>query len=154
MSSDGSGPQVHTGTPTPGPGRHSSPLAALGSSAAVAAAAVALGYASWRWAATGLPLEPLPGPPWPYLAVWGVFCLAGCLLWRWATAYTDPEGGAHAIGAVAVAGMRTSLAHRPDVLPLWLYGALVVAACAGAAGWWRGRVRRATADRPSGRPAA
>ncbi|RSS78392.1 hypothetical protein [Streptomyces sp. WAC06614] len=128
-------------TGTTAPAQPPSPSAVLGAAAALAAATVAVGYASWRWAPTG-PLEPLPGPPWPYLAAWGVFCLAAYLLWRWATAYTDPEGGAHAVGVVTVAGMRTSLAHRPDVLPLWLYGALVVAGCAVAAVWWRRRVRR------------
>ncbi|MCX4779775.1 hypothetical protein [Streptomyces sp. NBC_01264] len=116
-------------------------LAALGWSVALAAAVVALGYASYRWAATGLPLEPLPGSPWPYLAAFGVLCLACCLLLRWATGFKGVDGGAEAIAALSCAGIRTSLAHRPDLALLWTYGALAVALITVAAIVWRLRHR-------------
>lgn len=116
-------------------------LAALGWSAAVTAAVVALGYASYRWAATVSPLQPLPGSPWPYLATWGVLCLACCLLLRWSTGFTGVEGAAQAVGALAFAGIRTSLAHRPDLALLWAYGALALALAAVAAVFWRLRHR-------------
>lgn len=116
-------------------------LAALGWSAAIAAAVVALGYASYRWSATGLPLEPLPGSPWPYLVTWGVLCLACCLLLRWSTGFGGIDGAAQAAGAIAFAGIRTSLAHRPDLGLLWTYGALALALIAGAAAFWRFRHR-------------
>ncbi|MGW1772190.1 hypothetical protein [Streptomyces sp. NPDC002104] len=124
-----------------GRGRARPVLASLGWSGAVTAAVVALGYATYRWAATGLPLEPLPGSPWPYLAVWGVLCLALCLVLRWSTGFVGMEGGAEAVGALAFAGVRTSLAHRPDLAPLWTYGALAVTLAAAAAVFWRRRHR-------------
>ncbi|MFJ8011806.1 hypothetical protein [Streptomyces sp. NPDC096339] len=124
--------------PDPEPG---TVLAALGWAAAVTAAALAAGYAASRWASTGYPLEPLPGSPWPYLAVWGTLCLAGCLLLRWATRLRAMEGNGYALLAVTVAGIRLSLAHRPDTALLWLYGgsALALAASATALGRLRGR---------------
>ncbi|MFI5759345.1 hypothetical protein ACIA8F_00135 [Streptomyces sp. NPDC051563] len=122
-------------------GKPRAALAALGSSAAVTAVVVAVGYATCRWAATGLPLEPLPGSPWPYLATWGALCLAWGLLLRWSTGFVGVEGGAQAVGALAFAGVRTSLAHRPDLTLLWTYGALALALAATAAVFWRRRHR-------------
>ncbi|MFD5144404.1 hypothetical protein [Streptomyces sp. NPDC058401] len=142
-----SSPQEADGTPQPGaevttePATPRAALAALGWSAAVTAVVVAVGYAFYRWPATGLPLEPLPGPPWPYLATWGVLCLACCLLLRWSTGFKGLEGGAQAIGALSVGGIRTSLAHRPDPALLWTYGALALAVAAVAAVFWRLRRR-------------
>ncbi|MCX5123842.1 hypothetical protein [Streptomyces sp. NBC_00347] len=127
-----------TGT---GHGKPRAALAALGWSAAVTAAVVALGYASYRWAATVNPLQPLPGSPWPYLATWGAFCLACCLLLRWSTGFGGIDGAAQAIGAMAFAGIRTSLAHRPELALLWTYGALALALAAVAAVFWRLRHR-------------
>lgn len=135
---DGAQPRTEEGT---GPGNPRAALAALGWSAAVTAAVVALGYASYRWAATVSPLQPLPGSPWPYLATWGVLCLACCLLLRWSTGFGGVEGGAQAVGALAFAGIRISLAHRPDLALLWAYGALGVALTAVAAVFWRLRHR-------------
>ncbi|WP_327305565.1 hypothetical protein OG730_20300 [Streptomyces sp. NBC_01298] len=117
-------------------------LAALGWSGAVTAVVVAVGYATYRWPATGLPLEPLPGSPWAYLATWGALCLALCMLLRWSTGFEGVEGGSQAIGALAFAGVRTSLAHRPDLALLWAYGGLAIALAAGAAAFWRLRHHR------------
>ncbi|WP_327253996.1 hypothetical protein [Streptomyces sp. NBC_01244] len=125
----------------PGHGNPRAALAALGWSAAVAATVVALGYASYRWASTVSPLEPLPGSPWPYLATWGVLCLACCLLLRWSAGFGSVEGGAYGVGALAFAGIRISLAHRPDLALLWAYAAPAVALIAVAAVFWRLRHR-------------
>ncbi|MFZ3499041.1 hypothetical protein ACODT5_38490 [Streptomyces sp. 5.8] len=135
---DGAQPSAEMGT---GHGKPRAALAALGWSGAVTAVVVALGYASYRWAATVSPLQPLPGSPWPYLATWGVLCLACCLLLRWSTGFGGVEGGAKAVGALAFAGIRISLAHRPDPALLWTYGALALALIAAAAVFWRLRHR-------------
>ncbi|WP_329382679.1 hypothetical protein OG625_19940 [Streptomyces sp. NBC_01351] len=128
---------AQTGTARPRP---LAALVALGWSAATAAGLVAAGYAAYHWAATDLPLDPLPGSPWPYLAVWGVLCLVGGLLLRWATRFQGVEGS-YAVFALALAGTRTSLAHRPDPALLWTYGALALALAAVGATVWRRRNR-------------
>ncbi|MFE4264259.1 hypothetical protein [Streptomyces sp. NPDC056883] len=135
---DGAQPRAEVRT---GHGTLRAALAALGWSVAVTAAVVAVGYASYRWAGTVSPLQPLPGSPWPYLATWGALCLAWCLLLRWSTGFKGVDGAAQAIGALAFAGIRTSLAHRPDLALLWTYGALAVAVAAVAAVFWRLRHR-------------
>lgn len=139
-TNEADGPQPGAEADT-GHGNLRAALAALGWSAAVTAAVVALGYASYRWAATVSPLQPLPGSPWPYLATWGALCLACCLLLRWSTGFKGVEGSSHAVGALAFAGIRISLAHRPDLALLWTYGALAVALAAVAAALSRRRHR-------------
>ncbi|MET9963109.1 hypothetical protein ABZ128_29260 [Streptomyces sp. NPDC006326] len=116
-------------------------LKPLGKALGTSAALVTLGWAAWRWAATGMPMSPLPGSPWPYLATWGALCLAGCLLLRWATARDGAEGTDYVVAVLAFAGIRLSLAHRPGLTPLWAYAAGALAAGAAAAVLWR-RSRR------------
>ncbi|MFG2875309.1 hypothetical protein ACGFYU_09925 [Streptomyces sp. NPDC048337] len=82
-------------------------------------------------------MTPMPGSPWPYLATWGALCLAGCLLMRWATARGGAEGTDYVVGVLAFAGVRLSLAHRPELPLLWTYAAAVLAAGVVAALLWR-----------------
>ncbi|MFD3676118.1 hypothetical protein [Streptomyces sp. NPDC058613] len=132
-------------TPGPdpsGPARWSPPAAlrALGWACVVTAVAVGAGYAASRWGAS-MPLRPLPGSPWPYLGAWGAFCFAAYLLLRWATAGTGFEGGGQLIALPVFAGIRLSLLHRPDLGPLYAYGAAALALAAVAAALWRRRRR-------------
>lgn len=120
-------------------------LKSLAKSAGTSAALVALGWAAWRWASTGMPMSPLPGSPWPYLATWGAACLAGCLLMRWATAREGAEGTDYVVAVIAFAGIRLSLSHRPEVSLLWTYAACTLAAGAVAALLWRLSHRSRTA---------
>ncbi|UQX01919.1 hypothetical protein [Streptomyces sp. RerS4] len=142
--------------PEPAPRKRWSPpapLRVLGRAAAVTAAMTAVGYAANRWAATGLPLEPLPGSPWPYLTAWAVLTFLACLLLQWATSGIDYDGRWQMIVVPIFAGIRLSLAYHPDPTLLYAYGLAGLAVGAAGIAWWR---RRAGVDRqgspaPSGR---
>ncbi|EFL16183.1 hypothetical protein [Streptomyces sp. C] len=98
------------------------------------------GYAVYRWAATGLPMEPLPGSPWPYLGAWAVLTFLAGLLLQWATSGIDYDGRWALIGIPFFAGIRLSLAYRPDPALLYAYGlAALAAAAVGVALWRRSR---------------
>ncbi|MFG2618829.1 hypothetical protein ACGFXC_14585 [Streptomyces sp. NPDC048507] len=118
------------------------PVAALGRAAAIAALAVAIGYATHHWASSGMPLTPLPGSPWPYLTAWAALTFLAGLLLQWATAGVDYDGRWQLVVLPVYAGIRLSLAHRPDPALLYAYGATALAvAAAGIALWRRGRRR-------------
>ncbi|MEU6893077.1 hypothetical protein ABZ934_14995 [Streptomyces sp. NPDC046557] len=148
-----SGPNGTEETPvTPGsePPRRRlpAPVAALVRSLGSTALLVIAGYFAYRWAATGLPLEPLPGSPRPYLAAGAAVCLAGCLLLRWASAPGRAqdadygEGTDYVVGVAVFAAVRVCLAHRPDLATVWAYGALGLTALALAGAFWRHRLTR------------
>ncbi|MFJ3922567.1 hypothetical protein [Streptomyces sp. NPDC090022] len=129
------------------------PVSALLRSLASTAVLVALGYAAYRWAATGLPMEPLPGSPWAYLATGAAFCLAGCLLLRWAVAAAkaraDADGDSdyfsgldYVVSTVVFAGIRICLAYRPDLATVWTYGFIGIGALGVVAVVWRRRLAR------------
>ncbi|MEV6954484.1 hypothetical protein [Streptomyces sp. NPDC051183] len=119
------------------------PLRILGWSTAVTAVVTALGWAGHHWAATGLPMEPLPGSPWPYLTAWAVIGFAACLLLRAAMAGLDSDGhGGQLVAVPLLAGIRLCLAHRPDPALVYAYGAAALAALAVVALLWRLRLGR------------
>lgn len=121
--------------------RPPAPLAALGQAVGITAVVTALGYAAHRWAATGLPMEPLPGSPWPLLTAWAVLTFLACLLLLWATAGVEYDGRWQLVVLPVFAGVRLSLAHRPDPALLYAYGAAVLAVAAAATALWRLRRR-------------
>ncbi|MFI5615967.1 hypothetical protein [Streptomyces sp. NPDC051567] len=127
------------------------PLRVAGWAAFVTAGTVALGWAAQHWAATGLPLEPLPGSPWPYLTAWAVLGFAACLLLRGATRRMELEDRGEVIGVPLFCAIRVSLAHRPELELLYAYGALaLVLAALALAGWeLRHRRRGARTDTPA-----
>ncbi|MFZ3498976.1 hypothetical protein ACODT5_38165 [Streptomyces sp. 5.8] len=129
-------------SPTP-PQRLPEPLRSLCWAAAMTALVVALGYAAHRWAGpgTGTPLEPLPGSPWPYLTAWAVLGFWAFLLVRRVAHHL--EWDALPAAAPVFLGIRTGLAHRPDLALLYGYGAATLAAAAAAVLAWRLRVRAA-----------
>ncbi|MCX5377321.1 hypothetical protein [Streptomyces sp. NBC_00091] len=137
-------------TEPPGPATRSrwsppAPLLALGQAATLAAVIGAVGYAVHRWAATGLPMSPLPGSPWPFIAAWTALTFLAGLLLVWATTGVDFDGRWQLILFPAIAGIRVSLAHRPDPALVYAYGlAALAVAAAGIAVWRRRRfaVRR------------
>ncbi|WP_405979842.1 hypothetical protein [Streptomyces sp. NBC_00158] len=106
---------------------------------AMAALMTCLGYAVYRWAATGLPMEPLPGSPWPYLGAWAVLTFLAGLLLQWATSGVEYDGRWALVGFPAFAGIRLCLAYRPDPAPLYAYGLAALAALAAAVALWRRR---------------
>ncbi|MGE7389867.1 hypothetical protein ACQKM2_30750 [Streptomyces sp. NPDC004126] len=115
---------------------------------AMTAVMTGAGYAVYRWAATGLPMEPLPGSPWPYLGAWAVLTFLAALLLQWATSGIDYDGRWALIGIPFFAGIRLSLAYRPDPSLLYAYGlAVLAAAAAGTALWRRSRAAAAAAGR-------
>ncbi|MER7511399.1 hypothetical protein ABTX82_24035 [Streptomyces lavendulae] len=118
------------------------PLAALGRAAGITAVAIAIGYATHRWASTGMPLSPLPGSPWPYLTAWAVLTFPACLLLQWATAGVDYDGRWQLVVLPVYAGIRLSLAHHPDPALLYAYGAAALAAGTAGTALWRRRLRR------------
>ncbi|WP_330297484.1 hypothetical protein [Streptomyces sp. NBC_00503] len=120
--------------------RPSEPLRSLCWAAAMTAVVVAAGYAAHRWAGAGMPLEPLPGSPWPYLTAWGVLGFGAFLLVRWATYGLEWDGLLSA--APVFMGIRAGLRYRPDLTLLYGYGALTLAAAACAVLLWRLRSRR------------
>ncbi|RST08289.1 hypothetical protein EF910_03085 [Streptomyces sp. WAC07149] len=120
------------------------PAAAL----VMAAVMTGAGYAVYRWAATGLPMEPLPGSPWPYLGAWAVLTFLAGLLLQWATSGIDYDGRWALIGVPFFAGIRLSLAYRPDPALIYAYGlAALAAGAAGIALWRRQRAAAAAAGR-------
>ncbi|MER5778599.1 hypothetical protein ABT144_30820 [Streptomyces sp. NPDC002039] len=127
--------------------RTPSVLSALLWSLATAACLFGGGYAAFRWASTGMPLSPQPGSPWAYLATWSAFCFVGCLLLRWAAVTEDGEGTGYVALIVAFAGLRLSLAHRPDLSELWAWAVPALLLGTAAALAWRRRTHRARADR-------
>ncbi|MEU3721593.1 hypothetical protein [Streptomyces sp. NPDC031705] len=137
-----------TPQPDPGTGRRwnpPEPLRALARAAAMTAAMTAAGYAVYRWAATGLPMEPLPGSPWPYLGAWAVLTFLVSLLLQWATSGIDYDGRWSLVAVPVFAGIRLSLAHRPDPALLYAYGLAALAAAAAGTALWR--LRRGGAGR-------
>ncbi|MFJ3882753.1 hypothetical protein ACIPW5_35555 [Streptomyces sp. NPDC090077] len=112
---------------------------------AMAALMGGLGYAVYRWAASGLPMEPLPGSPWPYLGAWAALTFLAGLLLQWATHGVDYDGRWALIGVPAFAGIRLSLAYRPDPTLLYAYGLTALAVAAAGIALWR---LRRTAARP------
>ncbi|MEU9413799.1 hypothetical protein [Streptomyces sp. NPDC048272] len=118
-------------------------LAALLWSLATAAGLFGAGYAAFRWGSTGMPLSPQPGSPWAYLATWSAFCLVGCLLLRWAAVTEGGEGTGYVVLVVAFAGVRLSLAHRPDLDLLWAWAVPTLLLGTAAALAWRRRTHRA-----------
>lgn len=110
---------------------------------AMAALMTGLGYAVYRWAATGLPMEPLPGSPWPYLGAWAVLTFLAGLLLQWATSGIEYDSRWSLIGVPAFAGIRLSLAYRPDPALLYAYGLAALAVAAAGIALWR---RRRTAS--------
>ncbi|MEU9002231.1 hypothetical protein [Streptomyces sp. NPDC048551] len=141
--------ETRTSAPLPdpdAPARWSppAPLAALGRAGGIAALVTAIGYATHRWAATGMPLTPLPGSPWPYLTAWAVLTFLAGLLLQWATAGVDYDGRWQLIVLPVYAGIRLSLAHHPDPALLYGYGAAALAAGAAGVALWRRRGPRRT----------
>ncbi|MFF5701791.1 hypothetical protein ACFY7H_04730 [Streptomyces sp. NPDC012794] len=129
------------------PGRRWNPpawLRALTRATAMTAAMTAAGYAAHRWAATGLPMEPLPGSPWPYLIAWAALTFTASLLLQWGTSGIDYDGRWSLVALPVFAGIRLSLAHRPDPALLYAYGLAALAAAAAGIILWR---RRAAAAR-------
>ncbi|AZM89954.1 MULTISPECIES: hypothetical protein [Streptomyces] len=111
------------------------PAAAL----VMAAVMTGAGYAVYRWAATGLPMEPLPGSPWPYLGAWAVLTFLAALLLQWATSGIDYDGRWALIGVPFFAGIRLCLAYRPDPALLYAYGLAALAVAAAGTALWRRR---------------
>ncbi|MCX5196146.1 hypothetical protein OOK31_19970 [Streptomyces sp. NBC_00249] len=118
------------------------PLLALGRATGITALVTALGYAAYRWAATGLPMEPLPGSPWPYLTAWAVLTFVACLILNWATSGIDYDGRWQLIVFPAFAGVRLCLRLRPDTALVYAYGLGFLAVAAVAVAVWRWRWRR------------
>ncbi|MEU9715261.1 hypothetical protein [Streptomyces sp. NPDC047976] len=112
---------------------------------AMTAVMTGLGYAVYRWAATGLPMEPLPGSPWPYLGAWAVLTFLAGLLLQWATSGIEYDGRWTLIGIPLFAGIRLSLAYRPDPALLYAYGLAALAVAAAGIALWR--LRRTAAGR-------
>ncbi|WP_329444092.1 YIP1 family protein [Streptomyces sp. NBC_01426] len=119
--------------------RRSPVLSALLWSLVTAACLFGAGYAAFRWASTGMPLSPQPGSPWAYLATWSAFCFVGCLLLRWAAVTEGGEGTGYVVLVVAFAGVRQSLAHRPDLDLLWAWAVPALLLGTAAALAWRRR---------------
>ncbi|WP_327253891.1 hypothetical protein [Streptomyces sp. NBC_01244] len=140
--------------PTP-PQRLPEPLRSLCWSSAMTVAVVAAGYAAHRWAGAGagMPLEPLPGSPWPYLTAWAVLGFWAFLIVRRVAHHLEWDA-VIAAGPVFL-GIRAGLAYRPDLTLLYGYGALTLAVAAGTVLLWRLRSRPGhTADRGVSGPCA